>query len=249
MNRTAVVTGAAGGIGRATAEVFVAAGWQVVAIDRRPTDDLPDGIRFHQLDVSSPQEIEGFFESLRTEVDGLEAVVNNAAVQVSKPLLETSTEDWDEMMAANLRAAYLIVKAAYPLLRAVEGAVVNVSSVHAVATSAGLAGYAATKGGLLALTRSMALEFAEDGIRVNAVLPGAVETSMLRAGLDRGHVGGGSIEKRLAALAAKTPLGRVGQPHEIGRAILFLADNEQSSFMTGQSLIVDGGATARLSTE
>ncbi len=95
----------------------------------------------------------------------------------------------------------------------------------------------------------MALEFAPDGIRVNAVLPGAVDTEMLRGGLGRGHLGAESADEQLGALGARTPLGRVGEPREIAEAILFLADADRSSFMTGQALIVDGGATARLSTE
>jgi NAD(P)-dependent dehydrogenase (short-subunit alcohol dehydrogenase family) len=95
----------------------------------------------------------------------------------------------------------------------------------------------------------MAIEFAPDHIRVNAILPGAVDTPMLRAGLARDHAGSGSLQERLENLADKTVIGRVGQPDEIARAIYFLADEEQSSFMVGQALIVDGGATARLSTE
>jgi NAD(P)-dependent dehydrogenase (short-subunit alcohol dehydrogenase family) len=101
----------------------------------------------------------------------------------------------------------------------------------------------------MALTRALALEFARDGIRVNAVLPGAVDTPMLRSGLSRSHVTGDSIEQRMADLARRTVMGRIGEPAEIGRAILWLADTQQASFVTGQSIIVDGGATARLSTE
>jgi NAD(P)-dependent dehydrogenase (short-subunit alcohol dehydrogenase family) len=127
--------------------------------------------------------------------------------------------------------------------------VVNVSSVHAVQTSANIAAYAASKGAMLALTRAMAIEFAKDNIRVNAILPGAVDTPMLRAGLNRGHLGGAGELDRLENLARKTVNGRVGQPEEIARAIYFLADESQSSFITGQALIADGGATARLSTE
>jgi NAD(P)-dependent dehydrogenase (short-subunit alcohol dehydrogenase family) len=118
-----------------------------------------------------------------------------------------------------------------------------------VATSANIAAYAASKGGLLALTRAIAIEFAPDNIRANAILPGAVDTPMLRAGLGRGHVGGNDILERLDNLARRTVNGRVGRPEEIAHAIFFLADGEQSSFMTGQALIIDGGATARLSTE
>ncbi|MEI2651684.1 MAG: SDR family oxidoreductase [Microthrixaceae bacterium] len=128
-------------------------------------------------------------------------------------------------------------------------AVVNVSSVHAIQTSANIAAYAASKGGLLALTRAMAIEFAPDNIRANAILPGAVDTPMLRAGLGRGHLGGENVQDRLDNLARKTVNGRVGMPAEIASAIYFLADNQQSSFMTGQALVIDGGATARLSTE
>jgi glucose 1-dehydrogenase len=176
--------------------------------------------------------------------------VHNAAVQVAKPLVETTLEDWDSVMASNLRFAFFGTQKSYPLLKASgAGAVVNVSSVHAVQTSANIAAYASSKGGLLALTRAMAIEFAPDNIRANAILPGAVDTPMLRAGLQRGHVGGATVTDRLDNLARKTVNGRVGTPEEIAHAIYFLADNEQSSFMTGQALIVDGGATARLSTE
>jgi NAD(P)-dependent dehydrogenase (short-subunit alcohol dehydrogenase family) len=118
-----------------------------------------------------------------------------------------------------------------------------------VQTSANIAAYAASKGGLLALTRALAIEFAPDNIRVNAILPGAVDTPMLRAGLGRGHAGHGDMQDRLDNLARRTVNGRIGQPAEIAHAIYFLVDEEQSSFMTGQALVVDGGATARLSTE
>jgi NAD(P)-dependent dehydrogenase (short-subunit alcohol dehydrogenase family) len=180
----------------------------------------------------------------------LDALVSNAAVQIAKPLIETTVEEWDMVIANNLRPAFLLAKLAHPLLKKARGgAIVNVSSVHAVQTSANIAAYAASKGGLLALTRAVAIEFAKDNIRVNAILPGAVDTPMLRAGLNRGHVKGGDVYTRLDNLARRTVNGRVGQPAEIAHAIYFLADEAQSSFMTGQAMIVDGGATARLSTE
>lgn len=112
-----------------------------------------------------------------------------------------------------------------------------------------MAAYAASKGSVLALTRAMALEFAAGGVRVNAVMPGAIDTEMLRAGLDRSHLSGDSLEAKLKALGARIALGRVGRPEEIARTILFLADSEQSSYITGAALVVDGGALARLSTE
>ncbi len=231
--------------------LFAEKGWKVVGVDRQPKyDEFPaDGI-YIQADISRPEENEAIYAQVSALTDTLDAVVNNAALQVAKPLVETTVEEWDLVMASNLRSVFISSKLAYPLLKAEGGgAIVITSSVHAVATSANIAAYAASKGGLLALTRAMAIEFAPDDIRVNAVLPGAVDTPMLRAGLGRGHVGHGDIQERLDNLARKTVNGRIGTPEEIAHAIYFLADNTQSSFMTGQALIVDGGATCRLSTE
>jgi NAD(P)-dependent dehydrogenase (short-subunit alcohol dehydrogenase family) len=246
-----LITGAGGGIGRATVALFAQKGWRVIGVDRHPFGGgFPENGRFIQADISHAESTEQIFEQARDFSPTLDALVNNAAVQVAKPLVETTVEEWDAVMASNLRSVFLFVKLAHPLFKAAgSGAIVNVSSVHAVQTSANIAAYAASKGGLLALTRAMAIEFAPDNIRVNAILPGAVDTPMLRAGLDRGHVSGADIQTRLDNLARKTVNGRVGRPEEIASAIYFLADNDQSSFMTGQALIVDGGATARLSTE
>jgi NAD(P)-dependent dehydrogenase (short-subunit alcohol dehydrogenase family) len=251
MTNVVLITGAAGGIGRATVQVFAAHGWRVIGVDRKPFGaNFPSEGVFIQADIADPSAMELIFERARAFSQTLDALVNNAALQVAKPLVETTVEEWDAVMASNLRSVFLACKLAYPLLKAGNGgAVVNVSSVHAVQTSANIAAYAASKGGLLALTRAMAIEFAGDNIRVNAILPGAVDTPMLRAGLQRGHVGGETVIERLENLARKTVNGRVGQPQEIAHAIYFLADSTQSSFMTGQALIVDGGATARLSTE
>lgn len=249
--RTVLITGAAGGIGRATVALFAKSGWKVIGVDRAEFGSgFPaDGI-FIQADISDDTDLESIFTQAQSFSEHLDGLVNNAAVQIAKPLLETTVEEWDAVMVSNLRAVFLSVKLAFPLFEAAGGgAIVNVSSVHAVATSANIASYAASKGGMLALTRAMAIEFAPHAIRVNAILPGAVDTPMLHAGLSRGHVGSGSLPDRLENLANKTVIGRVGKPAEIAHAIYFLADETQSSFMTGQALIVDGGATARLSTE
>jgi glucose 1-dehydrogenase len=249
--RTVMITGAAGGIGRAMVNVFSCKKWRVIGVDRAPFGEpFPQASIFIQADISNPQDMEAIFAQTKTFTNQLNALVNNAAIQITKPLVETSVEEWDAVMSSNLRSVFLGAKLAHPLLVAAGGgAIINISSVHAVATSANIASYAASKGGMLALTRAMAIEFAVDNIRVNAVLPGAVDTPMLHAGLSRGHVGDGTLLDRLENLAHKTVIGRVGKPEEIAQAIYFLADETQSSFMTGQALVVDGGATARLSTE
>jgi NAD(P)-dependent dehydrogenase (short-subunit alcohol dehydrogenase family) len=199
-----------------------------------------------RLDVADPEAVERTLGAL--PADRLDALVNNAANNLGRRLVETSVEDWDAIMGVNVRAAQQAMRCLFPLLKGTSGAVVNVSSVHAVATSNDVSAYAASKGALCALTRAAAVELAESSVRVNAVLPGAVDTPMLRTGLRRLR-NGVPEDDAYAALALKTPLGRVAAPSEIAEVILFLADNERSSFVTGQMLVADGGATAKLSTE
>jgi glucose 1-dehydrogenase len=251
VKRTVLVTGAAGGVGNAAVEAFAREGWRVLAIDlKKPSPAFASEVHFEQVDISEVAQVEGLPARFKKHLaDGLDALVNNAAVQITKPLIETSAEEWDAVHAVNLRAAFLLSKAFHPVLKQAKGAIVNISSVHAMATSAEIGAYASTKGGLLALTRAMAIEFAPDGIRANVVLPGATDTPMLEAGLGRGHVQGGGMDARKAELAKKILLQRLAAPDEIARVIYFLADSTQSSYITGQSIVADGGALARLSTE
>ena len=249
--KVVLITGAKGGIGQAVVDLFLNKGWQVIGVDCRQKDvKQKKGFLYIKADISNPDQIRKIYAKTKQFSLMLDAVINNAAIQISKSILETSAEEWDQTMASNLRSVFLGAKLAHPFLQAAGGgAIVNVSSVHAIATSANISAYAASKGGLLALTRAMAIEFAPDNIRVNAVLPGAVDTPMLRESMKRGQFDKVSIQMRLDNLANKTVNGRDGTPQEIARSIYFLADNTQSSFMTGQALVVDGGATARLSTE
>jgi NAD(P)-dependent dehydrogenase (short-subunit alcohol dehydrogenase family) len=174
-------------------------------------------------------------------------LVNNAGVSLSRTLGDTTIDDWDHVMGVNVRAAFVTTRCLVPALRN-GGGIVNVSSVHAVATTGQVTAYAASKGALLALTRAAALELADEQIRVNAVLPGAIDTPMLRAGLVRLDPAG-EPDALIDQLAGRTPMRRIGDPGEISQAILFLADSARSAFCTGQALVVDGGATSRLSTE
>ena len=244
-----LVTGVGGGIGSATARAFKQAGWSVAGVDRRADATSPDLDLFVTADIAIERESRGVFDELETRLGRLDALVNNAAIQIVKRLVDTSPDEWDAVMGINLRAVYLAIRHAHPMLRARGGAVVNIGSVHSVATSAGIAAYVTSKGGLIALTRVAALELAADGIRVNAVLPGATDTSMLRGGLTRGRSTDADTDESMRALERRHVLGRVGRPDEIAQAVLFLADSTRSSFIIGQALVVDGGAAARLSTE
>ena len=227
---------------------FSNAGWNVIGIDRaEPSHDLAID-RFELVDCSNGEEIVDIFSRLKTERDGLDALVNNAAIQVNKPIVETSDADWELIINTNVRSAFQCIREAHPLLAASRGAVVNVSSVHAIATSMNVAVYAISKGALVALTRSAALELADDGIRCNAVLPGAIDTKMLRDGLGRRPNPDGP-DGNLKILAERTPLKFVATADDIAPSIVHLADNEQSKYTTGQMLVLDGGATIRLSTE
>lgn len=247
-DRIALVTGAAGGIGGAVVNRFVHAGWNVVALDRRSIGRASSSVRSVVADLSEPDQIVAVFEELSDREGRLDALVNNAAIQIVGPLAEMSVTDWDRLMAVNLRAPFLCLREAVALLEGGDGSVVNVSSVHAAHTSPGMAAYAATKGGLEAYTRGAALELAPRGIRVNAVRSGAVNTRMLRAGVEERHqVRAGPAD--LEDLASRLALGRVASPDEIAEVVHFLADADRSSFMTGATVVVDGGATVRLSTE
>ncbi len=248
MKRVVLITGVSGGIGNAAARLFNKNGWIVFGVDLLPSSESTFLTHFIQADVSQPASWEIIGDQINSNGGRLNALINNAAVQICKPLIETSVEEWDTTMATNVRSVFLGSRYAYPVLHRYGGSIVNISSVHAIATSRGLAAYVASKGAIASLTRAMALEFGPD-IRVNAVLPGAISTPMLHAGLCRNHVFGNSLKSLLQDLSKKHVLNRVGQPDEIAQIIYVLADNNQSSFMTGQTIIIDGGATARLSTE
>jgi NAD(P)-dependent dehydrogenase (short-subunit alcohol dehydrogenase family) len=162
----------------------------------------------------------------------LDVLVNNAAVQIVKPMQEISIDDWDITLATNLLAPFWLVRRFLPILQAAKGNVVNIGSIHATVTKPEFTVYATSKGALVALTRSLAIELAPN-IRVNVVLPTATHTPMLRAGFK-------NKLKRLTTLGSYHSLGRIAQPEEIAQVVMFLA-SPQASFMTGASVSVDGG--------
>ena len=242
MKRAVVITGVSGGIGLATAALFHERGWFVIGIDLEEPSPQPSEIDlFIQSDVADAESWKTIECCIREQTNLVHSLVNNAAIQICKPLVETAPEAWDRTMSVNVRGMYLGIRELHSLMDHSESAIVNVSSVHAVATSPRIAAYAASKGAVAAMTRALALELGPQ-TRVNAVLPGAVDTSMLREGLKRGN-------QQVEALGKQHALERVGQPKDIAEAIYFLSEGDRASFITGHSLVVDGGATIRLSTE
>jgi len=245
--RNAVITGVAGGIGSATARAFISHGWHVIGVDvKEPDEEL--GIHEFIIGNVATSELWQRVLSSRKITDGLDALINVAAVQLAKPIVETTEEEWETVIAVNLKSVFLSMKILLPRLVSRPASIVNVASVHALATSTNIAAYAASKGGVVSLTKAAALEFAENNVRVNAVLPGAIDTLMLEDGLSRGHLSD-DVNTMKAELAQRTPCGRIGQPDEVAQTILFLADGDKSAFISGQSFVVDGGALAKLATE
>lgn len=242
MTATVVVTGGAGAVGSAVCRAFRDEGLRVVSLDVSPAGDADESL---EVDIRSEPAIRAAFASLESSSE-LTTLVNVAGRQLVRPIHEVTVDEWDDLMAVNVRAAFLTTSAARAQLARRGGSIVNVSSVHAVATSPGMAAYAASKAALVGLTRGAALDLAADGIRVNAVLPGAVDTAMLRAGvLERGSA---DVDGGIASLESLVPLGRIGEPREIADLIVFLA-GPKASFITGQVFVVDGGVTTRLASE
>jgi NAD(P)-dependent dehydrogenase (short-subunit alcohol dehydrogenase family) len=219
----------------ATCELLSEEGWDLVPIDIVPSPH-PASL---QVDIADA----GALASALASIDRVDALVNNAAVQLHASLPQTSITDWDTVIATNLRAAFVAAQVLLEPLAASRGAIVNVASVHATASSPSTSAYAAAKGGLTAFTRAAAVELGDRGIRVNAVSPGAVDTPALRRGDPSDE------EAFIASVADRTPLKRVGQPADIAHAIHFLADDTRSGFITGHTLVVDGGVLVRLSSE
>jgi len=242
-----LITGAARGIGFACAKVFAEACWRVIAVDvLEPVDKKPFKI-FIQSDLATDSGLQKT-AAYAQKIPSLDALVNNAAVQIIKPLLETNEQEIDRVMNLNVKVPLFLAQTFFNRLSP-GGSIVNIASVHALSTSQHIGTYAASKAALLSLTRTMALEFGVHDIRANALLPGAVDTEMLRDGFGRGHLGQDDPEQQLKEMASRHPLGRIGRPEDIASAAYFLADVSQSGFMTGQTLIVDGGCLAKLSSE
>lgn len=242
MTKTVFITGVNGGIGSTFGKIFREAGWSVVGTDIR-NDYNADCSFFFNVDVSQARGIIEVQEALLSNQVRLNCVINNAALQIEKSLVETTEDEWRKVFNTNVGSIFLTSKYLFPLFE--DCSIINISSVHSRATSKRIASYVASKGAVSALTRAMAMEFADHGIRVNAILPGAIDTEMLHRGLSRNGDHDGALETIIAC----TPLKRIGYPEDVAQLALFLADDSKSGNITGQEFVCDGGVLAKLATE
>ena len=235
--RVALVTGGCGGIGRAVCERFAREGAEVVAADLQAWDEPPAGVKVVRMDVTD----EASIGAVMTELVALDVLVNAAGIEVERTIEETSLEEWNRIFAINVTGTFLTSKLALPLLRRSNAAsVVNFGSYDGFIADPGLAAYCATKGAVHALTRAMACDHGPEGIRVNAVCPGYVDTPMLRSFFRDA----GDIRTLEQAVRDIHPTRTFGKPEDIANLVLWLASGE-ARYASGQLWVMDGGLTAQ----
>lgn len=236
----ALVTGGSRGIGRGIVNAFVAAGARVSTCGRGPRPpNLADAVSWHTVDVSNPAEVRALAEAV-TAADDLHILVNNAGIQIEKTIVESTDDDWDQLMGANARGVFNCCRAFIPRMSASGGgSIINIGSISGRAADPSLALYNASKAFVHGLTRSIAVDHGADGIRCNAIAPGWIMTEMASAAFALASNPLAAEQDALARHAA----GRFGQPADIANTAVWLA-SEDAAFATGQVFVIDGGLTA-----
>jgi len=253
-DKVCVVTGSGAGIGKTIAELFAAEGGKVVCSSRRAENGQPvsDALNakgydtvFVKCDVSKPEDVKYLFEETIKHYGRVDVLINNAGVNFVKPFLEIELEDWDRVINTDLRGTFMCTSAAVKhMVKQGGGSIVNITSVHTLACLAGAAPYDAAKWGVVGMTKSVAVELAEKGIRINALSPGLIATEIwndiLAASPNR--------EECEAHWSNNIPQRRAGTPEEVAKAVLFLASDD-ASYFNGANILCDGGMTSMLTSK
>jgi 2-keto-3-deoxy-L-fuconate dehydrogenase len=253
-DKVAIVTGSGSGIGKEIAQLYALQGATVVIADIRleTAQDVVQGIQEQggnaqavQLDVSNEEQVRSTIASIAKQHGRLDILVNNAGVSHVGNILETTLEDWERVMSVNTRGVFLCSK--YAVAQMVDqkpqgGVLVSIASVAGLIAVDRRFPYGASKGAVISMTRSIAMDFVQQGIRANAICPGTVHTPFVEGFLARSFPN--TIDEERQKLHARQPIGRMGRPDEIAHAALYLASDE-AAFVTGSALVIDGGWTAK----
>lgn len=247
--KTALVTGGAGGIGWAICKRFAAEGAKVICADiTAPADFPPENVEHRSLDIADEDAVRSAFARLGAEWDGLDILVNAAGIEIEKTIEDTTLEEWNRSFAVNVTGTFLCSKFALPMLRKGGGpSIINFGSYDGFIADPGLAAYCATKGAVHALTRAMACDHGPEGIRVNAICPGYVDTPMLQSFFEGEGSGGGgkSIDELQQAVRDVHPMRTYGTPDDVANLVLWLASDE-ARYASGQLWVLDGGLSAQV---
>jgi len=240
-----LVTGASSGIGAAVAIAFAEAGWSVMAAGRdearlAEVADVSDNISTWSGDLEESEDCEELIADTIDEFGNIDCLVNSAGILLRGTTEDTSDDDWRDTLTVNLDIAFYLSRAALPHLLQAEGSIVNISSYWGLKAGERAVAYCASKGGLIMMTRAMALDHAADGLRINAVCPGGVDTPMLAAGADESDK---DVDTFLADVADHSPNGRIASPEDIATLVMFLA-SDAARHITGTAIPIDGGLMA-----
>jgi len=238
--KTAVITGGGQGIGLGISEALIDAGAKILVAQRNPP---PENIDAHwiEADLAQPQSYAAIADAAAKHWDKVDILVNNAGIMFETSLTALEFEDWNRMITVNLTAPIFLAQALLPMLRDGGGSIVNIGSIEGLGANPGHIAYCATKGGVHALTKAMAVDLGSDGIRVNAIAPG-----WIRSELSDNYINTqADPDAAWEGLHRMHPAGRVGEPADVGQLAAYLA-SDASAFITGQVIVIDGGRTSKL---